>query len=1062
MKSKLLISFLLILTTILSAQNEPVLRWKFDEAEGDFATDIYKGLKAEFKGPNWGEGLFNSGAVSNGYFDRINVPDNDILDLTTEGTVAIFFKINEFLPYAGLIHKGEKKNWKDEAYTFQFWDTGKRLRGAIFSEGKEEILDSDIDLETDKWYFGIFSWNESVLRIYLDGEMVAEKANTIGAVRVTDGGLQIASQLEQKYNNSLLYFGLDGTVDDVSIFNEFLDETEVTQLAQAYGLLPVNELGPQVHFNFNEGSGTTTQDLLHSVTGTLTGSVSWASGVIGSALLFDPTSNGHVTVDNNDFLNPETEITLEAWIKWTIDPATGSPWSNIINKNGEDQYQLQHSSDNSKFEFAVKTTEGRKWIQSVNGPLKDIWYHVAGTYNSSTGAMAIYVNGAKENTRSQSGDILTSNAKLMFGRHLSPGRYFTGVIDEVIIYNKALNDEEIKERYLTTRPEEDAPEVFAYFQLDEKGSSNIKDEKELITGNLTNSPEWVQGKKDYALQFNGQTQYIAFPGTENLPLTENLTLSAWVNASENKTSKILQKGDWDGHSLGMDVWKGWKTTVSIGSEAHDLEWGHGRPILGEWYHLVVTYNGSVINFYVNAELVASKEITGSLRINGRPLSVASDNGAQKFFKGMIDEMLVANSALPSEDIEGYYNSFFNVEKVWTEMEVTGFESFPYSFDINSQGHIFSGNWGGAGVFRSTDNGITWENLTSGYWVWTVEIDENDDIFVGTSSQGIIRSTDNGNTWESLTVSPASSDYRDLAIHDNNIYASSWGGGIFKSTDNGDSWTNISSTLSSNVIHSITFDSQGNLWAGAYDGLGVFKSSDDGVSWDSIPIPYGFIWSIDINELDEIYVGTYGGPEDDGLGLYISTDGGASWEKEEIFNGLNIFGVKFIDSQTFVMTWENGIYATENYQSDGVKNVEKWLSFNSGIRSGEVTAVISLPNGNLLLGTVDSKLYSSSGFVTSLKPESKSGEKPENHYLSQNFPNPFNPATTIRLSILRQGVYTLTVYNLLGQEVNQIFNGNLNPGEYSFNFDAGGLSSGVYLYALKGDGVNMVKKMQLLK
>ena len=68
-------------------------------------------------------------------------------------------------------------------------------------------------------------------------------------------------------------------------------------------------------------------------------------------------------------------------------------------------------------------------------------------------------------------------------------------------------------------------------------------------------------------------------------------------------------------------------------------------------------------------------------------------------------------------------------------------------------------------------------------------------------------------------------------------------------------------------------------------------------------------------------------------------------------------------------------------------------------------------------------------------------------LVQNFPNPFNPSTSIRFSIPEAGIVTLKVYSLLGEEVATIVNEFKNAGNYSAQFDASSLTSGVYVYRI---------------
>ncbi len=88
--------------------------------------------------------------------------------------------------------------------------------------------------------------------------------------------------------------------------------------------------------------------------------------------------------------------------------------------------------------------------------------------------------------------------------------------------------------------------------------------------------------------------------------------------------------------------------------------------------------------------------------------------------------------------------------------------------------------------------------------------------------------------------------------------------------------------------------------------------------------------------------------------------------------------------------------------------------------------------------------------------------PKEFNLSQNYPNPFNPSTTIQFSIPKRGSYSLILYNALGEKVTELFNNEINVGNYSIQFNANNLSSGLYFYSLKGENINMTKKMILLK
>jgi len=88
--------------------------------------------------------------------------------------------------------------------------------------------------------------------------------------------------------------------------------------------------------------------------------------------------------------------------------------------------------------------------------------------------------------------------------------------------------------------------------------------------------------------------------------------------------------------------------------------------------------------------------------------------------------------------------------------------------------------------------------------------------------------------------------------------------------------------------------------------------------------------------------------------------------------------------------------------------------------------------------------------------------PTSFSLDQNYPNPFNPSTKIRFALPHTGIVTLKVFNILGQEVATVINGYMVAGTHEQVFDAGKLSSGVYVYTLSLEGFFASKKMLLLK
>lgn len=91
-----------------------------------------------------------------------------------------------------------------------------------------------------------------------------------------------------------------------------------------------------------------------------------------------------------------------------------------------------------------------------------------------------------------------------------------------------------------------------------------------------------------------------------------------------------------------------------------------------------------------------------------------------------------------------------------------------------------------------------------------------------------------------------------------------------------------------------------------------------------------------------------------------------------------------------------------------------------------------------------------------------GITPGNYALEQNFPNPFNPSTTINFSIPKKDFVSLRIYNLVGEEVKMLLNEEKEAGSYQIQFDALSFSSGIYFYKLNTGSFSETKKMILLR
>ncbi len=178
----------------------------------------------------------------------------------------------------------------------------------------------------------------------------------------------------------------------------------------------------------------------------------------------------------------------------------------------------------------------------------------------------------------------------------------------------------------------------------------------------------------------------------------------------------------------------------------------------------------------------------------------------------------------------------------------------------------------AGVYRSTDAGLTWAATRLQVPVTVLAMDPQGIVYAG-AVNGLFKSADNGTTWttgQGLTKASITALTADPAAP-TTLYAGADGGGVFVSA-NGGLWSAMSTGLSQFSVSALARDAlAGLLYAGTWGG-GAFKSADGGATWTTTGTLHPFIAALLADPLvaSTAYAATNGG------GVYKTTDGGATW------------------------------------------------------------------------------------------------------------------------------------------------------------------------------------------
>ncbi|MBE2228878.1 MAG: T9SS type A sorting domain-containing protein [Ignavibacteria bacterium] len=386
--------------------------------------------------------------------------------------------------------------------------------------------------------------------------------------------------------------------------------------------------------------------------------------------------------------------------------------------------------------------------------------------------------------------------------------------------------------------------------------------------------------------------------------------------------------------------------------------------------------------------------------------------------------------------------------------------------------ILSGNT----LRRSLDRGETWTTLNASVPGGTCHsffinaVDTNLMIAsMGTSGGRVIVSTNYGTTWTNSIASINLTSYGMPMEVDpnspNRVYLAPDNAPLRVSTDWGTSWTLISGGEPGGVFRSpcdviIQYELPNVILVG--DGTTgsnfgkVWKSTNTGVNWTLIntvtgsEIPMMANSSLDLN-----------------LFYHSTWSSGSFWKSQNMgsaFTNLNQTGALWATD----IAKDDPTAVTFNTYSGSTT----YFSLNSGTSfttlsttSSPGAGVVFLDKANLLYqqGSGVDKMVVTYTVTPVVSNGNISSEIPATFGLSQNYPNPFNPTTQIKYDIAKASYVAIKVFDVLGNEVATVFNGNLAAGKYSADFNASNLSTGIYFYSLTADGQKIdTKKMILVK
>jgi photosystem II stability/assembly factor-like uncharacterized protein len=423
----------------------------------------------------------------------------------------------------------------------------------------------------------------------------------------------------------------------------------------------------------------------------------------------------------------------------------------------------------------------------------------------------------------------------------------------------------------------------------------------------------------------------------------------------------------------------------------------------------------------------------------------------------------------------FYNGVLQAQ--WVSKKDTlqfSVQSVAHSIDATSTGFaIIAVNPGTmnktSALYITEDYGLAWSEipLPSGQYVVDVAIGDSINIWITTGSGEIYKTTDKGGSWKEQfydTTKTKFMNYIKMFDENNGI---AMGDAVddqpalfIKTNNGGTTWNiinnNLNGYISADEWRRIDFVDMNNGYF-SWGNNNLIKTTDGGSTWNKTNF-LGDPWIIKFYNQN--------------LGLAFSTDwttfkdnfkkttnGGATWEEYQV--DIEGWGsdIEFLPGKP-ACVWFTGQYGL--YFS--IDTGKTWLKYNLNVDElGGRDIVFTDENQGWLLCDNGNIFYTdNNGQIIVGVKENNSNKTPTSFALYQNYPNPFNPNTKISYTIPIASNIRIIVYNSLGQTVKVLENGFKIAGNYSINFDASNLPSGIYLYKLEAGQFSQVKKMSLIK
>ncbi|WP_053739374.1 LamG domain-containing protein [Nocardia sp. NRRL S-836] len=512
-----------------------------------------------------------------------------------------------------------------------------------------------------------FDAKEKKASLYVDGGTPIVSAAAATAPRDTTGAFVIGAG---QWSGGRTGF-LDGVVDEVRVYSRVVSASEIGEIVSRAGV----KTGEwKLDGDVTDSSGRGRDARLENGPDWTNGQ-STMPGATDLAVSLNGFRAQHVSAPN--VVDAARNFSVAAWAK--LDKIDGTPAVVSQEGNVTSSFQLQATSDGHwAFRmFGEDATGGGATHDRITGSAVQpgVWTHLVATYDASSRQMALYVNGVVVGTKSHTPVQAWGAGRLLIGRSQWNGAsvdHFTGAIDDVSAYSRALGADEVRE--LAGR---DLSLIHQY-RFDSSQNGTVPDSVGARTGTLSPGTTFAPGRVGTAARFDGVDDSVSTTGAD-LRTDASFTVSTWVYLSDKSCAQTRCQLD----AVSLD---GVQTSkFRLGHTLHltqepDGVWIFEMPEsdavdarvtkaavsvipsdLDTWVHLVGVYDkqSRTTWLYVNGDRVGNGVLDTAWHAGGGlQIGRGKANGQPaEFWPGNVDDVRVYTGALDSDRVRALHDSY---------------------------------------------------------------------------------------------------------------------------------------------------------------------------------------------------------------------------------------------------------------------------------------------------------------------------------------------------------------------------------------------------------------------